>query len=195
MINYYQIASEYLCNRVGNAYAIVPESIKENENFYSFTWQSREYLETRNIGDMMIGQGYEFLHKKDLRFFGFGSGTSYEQALSEITEKIRLEARIRERKPDFELNKFFDLQIIRVHNKQALVDILLKHSLSYTQPETVGSRTFRIPKPYNRKLLNEHLQELPLVLSDVSTHILPYLTDELLNNACSEFDLIPHGRN
>lgn len=192
MNNYLKIATEYISAEVGDDFAIVKDSIVDLNNLYCFVYQTKEYLNTGNFHAMAVGQGYHFINKNNNRIFSYGSGFSFEEALADIKRSLIIEAGIRKHKSCFELQKRFDIQINQISKKQLLIDLLKKHAITYVIPEIVGDSIFRIPKKYNSKVLEERFQELPAIFKGIGIDTCLYLTDELINTECCEFDLICH---
>lgn len=189
---YLAIATEYVNNEIGTDFAIVPESIRDLEDVFCFTFQTKAFLETGDFSAMTVGQGYNFILKKDNRHFSYGSGFSFEEALDDLRKKIAMEARIKAFKADFELDSAYSIQIHQIRKKQLVVDVLLKHHLQYVIPEVVGDSIFRISRKYKATDILTRLNDLPVTFNLIPSNTLIYLIDELLKlNVCT-FELIPY---
>lgn len=94
MDSYFEIANVYIITEVGEDCAIVMESIQDLDDFYCFTYQSKSYLKMGNNELMWVGQGYNFIHKKDKRIFSYGSGFPLETALHDLRERLRIETKV-----------------------------------------------------------------------------------------------------
>lgn len=189
---YLDLAKKYINTEIGTDFAIVPEGINDLEDFFSFTYQTKEFLETGNFSAMTIGQGYHFIHKKDQRIFPYGSRLSFEEAMNDLREKLAIEVRIKTHKVNFELDVRYNIQINQIRNKQLVIDLFIKHRLEYIIPEVVGDSIFRISKPYKKNELLLRLDNLPTTFSEIQGHDMSYLIDDLLKSACCDFDLILH---
>lgn len=188
--SYFEIANVYILTKVGEDCAIVMESIQDLDDFYCFTYQSKSYLKMGNNEPMLVGQGYNFIHKKDKRIFSYGSGFPLETALHDLRERLRIETKVKRVKNNFELEKQFDLLVTTIHKKQIFIDTFLKFDISFVTPEIVGDSTFRIPKRYTKNVLLEKIKDLPASFKSINSRSCLYLADDLIKNECCDFDLI-----
>lgn len=190
MINYIAQANQHLSATYGDEFAILEESIVDLDQFYCFTYQSKEFVRTRNPSTRVAGQGYTILNKEDNRFFGFGSRHSLKEALKILEGNLLTEKRIRRHKPQFELTTRYDLQVNTIKKLQVLIDKLSAFEMRYVIPEVVGDSIFRIPRRYDKRLLKNKLMNLPVTFHDVVDIL--RITDELLTSDCCEFELLQH---
>lgn len=190
MDSYLEIANAYILTEAGEDCAIVMESIQDLENFYCFTYQSKSFLKTGNYEFMWVGQGYNFIHKKDKRIFSYGSGFPLEKALHDLRERLRIETKVKRVKNNFELEKQFDLLVTTIHKKQIFIDTFLKFDISYLTPEIVADSTFKIPKRYTKNVLLEKIKDLPASFKSINSRSCLYLADELIKNESCDFELL-----
>ena len=109
--SYYKIASEFISS-INQECAIVDESIHDLPDLYCFTYQSKKYMKSKNINDLLVGQGYYFIHKSDKRIFQFSSGFSYEESLERIRKDLILEQKVRILYPKYDIRKKYDITIL-----------------------------------------------------------------------------------
>ncbi len=194
METYLEIAQNYITKEIGEDFVITADCISDLNDFFAFIYQSKKFLETSDSRYAYAGIGYTFIYKTDNRIFPYGSGYSFEDALSELKGKISQEIKIRKILPQFDLQKRFDLKILKILKKQILIDTLLKFNFTYIIPEQVGSSIFRIAKDYKKKLFFERLNHSPIVFHGVDQDTLPELIIELMKNETCEFDIQEHQK-
>jgi hypothetical protein len=192
MDTYLDIAKEYISTAIGTDFAIVPESIHDLEDVFSFSYQTRTFLETGNFSYMTVGQGPTFIHKKDDRIFHYGSRFSFEEALNDLRKKLETETRIKTHTADFDLDTRYNLQINRIKKKQLLIDTLVAHKIEYIIPEIVGDSIFRISKTYKFRGLEIRLKELPAIFNATIGNTNVDLINDLIQQDSCEFELIKH---
>jgi hypothetical protein len=190
--NYPKIAKEYIQQEAGNDFDIVEESIVDSELYYSFTYQSKEFLKTGDFKAMYVGQGYIFISKIDDRFFAYGSYLSYEEALELLTDNLSKESKIKRFKPEFDIKVRYDIQIKSIRKKWILIDLLLKYQTKYIIPEIAGETIYRIAKDYKRKDLEDKLNEKDFTFHQISITNGIYLIHDLIETQCCDFDLRLH---
>lgn len=132
--------------------------IEETADYYCFNC----YHPTKNY----VGQGLVFINKSDNRFFEYGSGNLNPK--KDFLKEIMVEKEVRKNFSGFDIQKYYDLKINRIFRRSHLIDKLLDLSLEYTIPEVVGNDIFRIPKSYNRKILEKRLKVLPAEFTNIS---------------------------
>ena len=131
--------------------------IEDTPDYYCFT-----YFHSTKI---YVGQGLIFINKSDEKFFIYGSGNSDPK--TDFLEKIKREKLARKTFPEFDIRKFYNIKIHRILRKMSLIEKLLSLDFVYTIPEIVGSDIFRIPKPYNQKLFEKRLSQLPCEFNNI----------------------------
>lgn len=186
---YLLLSSQYVAGKYGDGFAVVPGSIRDFEDLYCFTFQTKKFLETNNIVDMAVGNGYTFIYKLDNRIFEAGSRFTFEQSLKDLRNKLKVESYIKRQVSNFRLNLDFDLKILEIHQVKLLLDVLDKHELTYIIPEVVGDSIFRISKRYTQTLLQTRLKDLPVIFHGVDHLNCLYLADELLRYNICRFEL------
>lgn len=195
MNEYLLFACQYVAGKYGDGFAVVPGSISDLHDLYCFTFQTKKFLKTNNIVDMAVGNGYIFICKHDNRIFETGSRFTFEQSLKDLRNKLKIESAIKRQIPNFQMNLDFDLRILEIHQVELLVDVLDKHGLTYIIPEGVGDSIFRIPKRYNKALLQRRLKDLPVVFHGMNSSGCLFLIDELLKCNVCRFELLKHQVN
>ncbi|CAL2087356.1 protein of unknown function [Tenacibaculum sp. 190524A02b] len=116
--------------------------------------------------EIYVGQGLIFINKPDERFFIYGSGDNNPKA--DFLEKIKHEKIARKTFPEFDIRKSYNIKINRILRKMSLIEKLLNLDFVYTIPEIVGSDVFRISKPYNQKLFEKRLSQLPCEFNNIN---------------------------
>ena len=131
--------------------------IEDTQNYYCFS-----YFHPTEI---YVGQGLIFINKSDERFFIYGSGN--DDPKTDFIEKIKREKLTRKAFPEFDIRKSYNIKINRILRKMNLIENLLNLDFVYTIPEIVGSDIFRISKPYNQKLFEKRLSQLPCEFNNI----------------------------
>jgi len=131
--------------------------IEDTPDYYCFS-----YFHPTEI---YVGQGLIFINKSDERFFIYGSGNNNPK--TDFIEKIKREKLTRKAFPKFDIRKSYNIKINRILRKMNLIENLLNLDFVYTIPEIVGSDIFRISKPYNQKLFEKRLSQLPCEFNNI----------------------------
>lgn len=127
------------------------KEIEDTPDYYCFCYF--------HPSEIYVGQGLIFINKSDERFFIYGSGD--HDPKTDFLQKIQREKAVRKTFPKFDIRKLYNIKINRILKKMPLIEKLLDLNFEYTIPEIVGSDIFRISKPYNQKLLEKRLGQLP----------------------------------
>ncbi|MDH7914251.1 hypothetical protein [Winogradskyella sp. SYSU M77433] len=75
------LVQNYLAKNL-KGFSIIPESTMESESCFAIFYQSDEYLKSKKIEDMAIGQGPTIVSKIDGKLFQTGSGRFVEDSIN-----------------------------------------------------------------------------------------------------------------
>jgi len=195
MTNYHKIAQQYVSEKIGEDFVVITEHAVDLPDLFCFSYQHRKFQETGDFQYMTIGQGPTCVNKKDQRIFRFNAGYTFEKAIQELQQQLNKEKEIRKAKPQFDLQKHFDVHISKIDTercKEIVQDNLLECGVYYVIPEIVGSCIYRIDTAYRKQLLNDKLSELPRTFHNVDQRNLPDLILNLIKQPYCSFNLEKH---
>ncbi|UKN02728.1 hypothetical protein K6119_04265 [Paracrocinitomix mangrovi] len=193
MGNYSIQAEDFVKTNYGPEFSIVKSSIQDLPDLFCFTFQSVQYLESRNLEDLAVGSGYNFIQKSNNRVFSYGSGHGFDEALDITRAKIRQEEYINDIIPEFDIQKHYNLRILKVHKNQMLLDVLLKYKLTYVVPDVVGNTIYRVLKTYKKNLLTEKLSNTPVTFHGINQNVLPEMIIAISTNSSCEFEIVEYA--
>jgi hypothetical protein len=110
--------------------------------------QSKRYLETGDLRDMLIGPGGTLIEKATGRFIRFGSAYSTKTNLH-IYEAGYLDC------------DNWDLLITSVTRLDEAADLVNALGLDYVEPEVVSGIVWRVPERYSRSRVRQKLEIVP----------------------------------
>jgi len=134
-------------NEIGEDCALLNEETLEKSYGWYFCFQSKRFLETKNLSDMLAGSGGFVVEKVDGRVFRFGSAYSLERNLRAYEAGFKFE--------------LYDLIVESVRNVEQTVLLLNKLDMTYVVPEVEHGVEWKIPKHYTQKQIKQRLEKLP----------------------------------
>jgi len=194
MENYFIIANRLIAETMGTEYAILPESTVDTEDIFGFSYQSKRFLQTRDVMDMVVGQGPVLLSKVDQRLFVYGSAYSIATAMADLWLQLDREKSVRAQFHAFDFRHSYNLTVTRIDKKQQLMESLLRQGMTYILPEVVGEDIFRIPKPYTKLQLENRLKELPTTFHHKTGQWISRFYQENVTWQLCEMELAPYQK-
>jgi hypothetical protein len=152
-------AETWVSETQGPAFALCPGAFIEDESFLVFYWNTKEFLKSNDSRHAVLGPGPTVLDKRDGRVFAYGSGLSMERALAVQKMQSQRETAIRARFRHYDMRKPYRVLIRKIQDHRRLLERLDSFGLSYVIPEIECGVIWRVPKPYDKKVLNKRLAE------------------------------------
>jgi hypothetical protein len=157
-------AATWVDETQGLAFAVCPDAFLEDESFFVFCWNTKEFLESNDLGEAVVGQGPTILEKRDGRVFEYGSAVSMDEALALHKMRSQQETVIRAKFPHYDMRKLYRVFIRKIHDRRRLLQRLDSFGLSYVIPRIEGGVIWRVSKVYDDKVLKKRLSETPPVV-------------------------------
>ena len=136
-------------DEAGDGMAIDRKMIVEKEYGWVLFPNSREYIETGDMKEMLVGSGGVLVLKETGRMIQFGSAFNLETNL-----KI------------FELGYLdhdnWDIVITRIRNEREAVDLICCLGATYVIPECEFGVEWRVPKAYTVRQIQKMIRDVPL---------------------------------
>lgn len=190
-----KIAREYLLENVGDDVDIVEEHVKDLDDLFYFSYQSKEFLKTKNFEDMLIGQGPMFIIKKDGRIVSYGSAFGSREARIDVINKLNKERLIRIFQEDYDIwETDYDLVINKIYERdeERIISMLLKYKTQYTLTNQDKETSYHF---FNKDQLQKKFKKLPLNLGKLFNDSLYNVLVELINNyPYCEFTLLQESK-
>lgn len=171
----YQEAIKIAENRIPSDCALFLEETIEKSYGWYFCFQSKEYIETGNISEMLLGNGGFLVEKENGNVIEFGSAYSPEKNF-EIYEK------------GFLIEKL-DLVITKVFDLRESVRLLHRLHLTYFEPEFAAVATWKTPKIYNEKQIKDAVSKLPCVFKNQNFYFRYDEFQKIEKSKCFEYEL------
>lgn len=176
-----KIARQYLLENVGDDVDVVEEYAEDFEDLFYFSYQSKEFLKTKNFEDMLIGQGPIFIIKKDGRIVDYGSVWGSKKARIDIITKLNKERLIRIFQEDYDIWQHnYSLVINKIYeeDKEGIISLLLKYKLQYILTNQNKESSYHY---FNKEQLQKKFKKLPLNLGNRFNDFLYNVLVELIN--------------
>ncbi|MCX8531607.1 YrhB domain-containing protein [Chryseobacterium luquanense] len=190
-----KIARQYLLENIGDDVDVVQESVEDFEDLFYFSYQSKEFLNTKNFEDKLIGQGPIFIIKKDGRIVSYGSAFGSREARIDVINKLNKERLIRIFQEDYDIwETDYDLVINKIYerDKERIISMLLKYKTQYTLTNQNKETSYHF---FNKDQLQKKFKKLPLNLGKLFNDSLDNVLVELINNyPYCEFTLLQESK-
>lgn len=170
----FEEAENIALNRIGIDCALLREYITERPYGWHFCFQSKSYIETGNIGEMIIGSGGFLVEKEGGKVIEFGSAFTSDENFK-IYEKGL-----------FGRN---DLIILKVREVNEAVRLLNRLQMKYVKPEFEHGISWKIPKIYNQKQIKEAISKLPCVFKNQNFYFRYDEFQKIEKSKCFEYEL------
>ena len=176
-----KIARQYLLENIGDDVDVVKEYAEDFEDLFYFSYQSKEFLKTKNFEDMLIGQGPIFIIKKDGRIVDYGSVWGSKKARIDVITKLNKERLIRIFQEDYDIwQDNYSLVINKIYedDEEGIISLLLKYKLQYvlTNQNKENSNHY-----FNKEQLQKKFKKLPLNLGNQFNDFIYNVVVELIN--------------
>jgi len=176
----FEEAKKIALNNISSDCGILPDSIIEKSYGWHFNFQSKKFIETGNISDMLIGSGGFIVEKDSEIVIQFGSAYSLEKNF-EIYEK------------SFS-RKNLDLVITKVFDLSESVRLLNRLSMTYLETEVRDGIEWKIPKIYNEKQLKNAILSLPCTFHNQNFYFRYDEFQKINDSKCFQYELREHRR-
>lgn len=155
--------------------ALIEESIMEKPYGWYFNSQSRKYLESGDVSDMLLGSAGFLVERKSGRVIGFGSGKPVEQWLADYEQGYT--------------NDWYDLTVLSVRRLERTVDLLIRLEVMEEITEVEHGIGWKMRKPYTREKLRALLAELPCRFVQQHGYYRVKVFREMEQSRCCEFEV------
>ena len=169
-----QIARE----RIGPNCGLLEDSIIEKPYGWFLSFQSKAFLRSGDISDMLVGSSGFIVERADGRVFGFGSAYPPEKWIANYEKGFKYNS--------------YDLTITDVRCMPTTVKLLEKLDMIYVIPEEQYGVVWRIPQQYTAKQLREALQHLPCTFRRQQFDYRVEVFDEINAAGCCTYTLQEH---
>ena len=171
-------AQKIALNKIGADCALLRDELIEKPYGWYFRLQSKKYIETGNISDMLVGSNGFLVEKETGNVVEFSSAYSLEKNF-EIYEKGFLRRNL-------------DLVITKVFDLREAVRLLNRLQMKYIEPEIAHGVEWKVPKVYNEKQIKEAISNLPCVFQNQNFYFRYDEFHKIDNSKCFEYDLRKH---
>jgi hypothetical protein len=158
--------------------ALMDECILEKPYGWYFCYQSKTYLRTRNVSDLLVGSGGFIVSKENGAFFEFGSGRSLQQNFAAYESGFKYES--------------YDLVIRRVNNLAQTIDFLMELPIYYVIPELEHGVEWKIPRPFTEAMFEEKLSSLPSTFSNLKLNLYYEIFLERAPSNFCEYEMVQY---
>jgi hypothetical protein len=171
-------AKQIALAEIGSDYALLENCTVEKPYGWYFCSQSKKFIESGNISDMLVGCGGFIVSKTEGRIFHFGSAYSLEENFEAYEKGFRDER--------------WDLVVTRVGDSQQTAMFLHKLNMSFVEPEEAHDVIWKVPRRYNQKQIKLMLEKLPAMFQNQNFHFKYLLLEELKYSGYCEFEIRKH---
>jgi len=176
----FEDAKTIALGELGADCALLEESTSEKPYGWYFCFQSKKFLETKNVRDSLAGSGGFIVEKTDGRVFHFGSAYSLERNLRAYEAGFKFE--------------LYDLIVKRVRNLEQTVSLLNKLDMTYTVPEVEHGVEWKVPKHYTQKQIKQRLEKLPATFEKQRFYFRFEVFEEINLARCCEYEIQEHSK-
>ena len=177
MIDYAQaekIAIEY----IGADCGLVETATLEKPYGWYFCGQSKTYLQTGDVSDMLFGSGGFVVEREEGRIFGFGSLYPLETWFANYEKGFKYDS--------------YDLMIVSVADVKTTVRLLHKLDMNFVVPEIAHGVEWKIPRSYGKIQIQSQLRRLPCIFRNQRFWHRVEVFDDLNASKCCSFELHEH---
>ena len=150
---------------------------------------SKEFLDTGDIGNSLIGFGPLVVDKENGFVILYGSSTSEKNAIERFRKLRADKMLIKQDFPEFDYQSLYNMKISKIHDTNKLVATMINLGFSYTIPEIEGDTIWRIPKRYNAKTLNDRFNALPSEFMEITADCLLSFNNKVKEVNLCEFEI------
>lgn len=171
----FEEAKTIALNNINSDCEILLDSIIEKPYGWYFNYQSKKYIQTGNISEMLVGSGGFLVEKESGNIINFSSAYALKKNF-EIYEKGFL-------------RKSLDLSITKIFDQNESVRFLNRLHMTYTEFEIENGIEWKTPKTYNEKQIKKAISNLPCTFQNQNFH---YRFDEFQkidDSKCFEYEL------
>ena len=177
MISFEQ-AKQIALAEIGADSALLEDCTIEKSYGWYFCSQSKKFIESGNISDLLIGGGGFIVDKTAGQVFHFGSAHSLEENFEAYEASFRDER--------------WDLIVTRVWDAQPTAMLLHKLDMRFVEPEEAHGVIWKVPQSYNQKQIKLMLEKLPAMFEKQNFHFKYQLLEELKYSGYCEFEIRKH---
>jgi hypothetical protein len=177
MINFEQargIAKEH----IGPECDVVEQATIEKPYGWYFHGQSKKFLATGNIDDMLVGSGGFLVERENGRIVEFGSAYPSETWLANYEKGFKYDA--------------YDLEILQINDLPETLKALSMLDMQCVIPEWQYGVEWRIPKTYTVKDLERLLANSPCIFKGQAFWHRVEIFDQINQTQCFTYALTEH---
>lgn len=166
--------------KIGPDCALVESETIEKPYGWCFFGQTRTFLETGDIGTMLIGTGGFIVERKDGRVFEFGSAYPRETWIANYERGFKFDR--------------YDLIISSVSAIETTMRLLARLDMQYVVPEEDNGTVWVIPRRYTRNELRTLLTQLPCTFANQVFWHMVDVFKEVDASQCCIYELKEHSQ-
>lgn len=164
--------------KIGPDCALVDSATLEKPYGWYFLGQSRAYLETGDIGKMLVGSGGFIVERDSGRVFVFGSAYPRERWIANYERGFKYDR--------------YDLNVVAVSDFRMAVGLLQRLGMQYVIPEEENGTTWMVPQNFTQDRIREKLARLPCVFANQAFWHRVDIFDEIDASGCCRYELHEH---
>lgn len=171
----FEDAEKIALKTIGEDCALYYENIIEKPYGWYFNFQSKKYIETGNLSEMLFGSGGFIIEKEDGKVVELGSAYSLDKNF-EIYEKGFLKSN-------------YDLIVKRVKDLNQSVRLLHSLRMYYIEPEFAYGVEWKISITFNEKQIKNALSNLPYTFPNQNFSSSFERFQEIDDSKCLDYEL------
>jgi hypothetical protein len=162
---------------------LLESSTLEKSYGWVFFWNSKRYLETRNIRFSVAGGGPVIFERSNGKMMMLGGALPSDKSIEEYERNYE---------KGFTLEPK-NLSILKVRDQRVTVDLLHRLNMKYVTPEIEYGVEWRIPKTYTIREIKDHLSSLPCTFTKQIFWNKFDIFDQMNETKCCEYVLSEHS--
>lgn len=131
---------------------VIPDFCIESPTGWILSVNSKDYIKTRDIGDLIFGQGYHLVLKETSKVYEFNSGFTFGNSIEDIFNIYEL---------GFLEHQEWEIEIVNINNMIKTIKTLSQIGVEYTSTERVSQTDWNIPQKYDFFQIWHRLQHMP----------------------------------
>jgi Immunity protein 35 len=148
----FEEAKQIALDKIRPDCALIDDATMEKSYGWYFRYQSKAYIQSGDVRDMLFGSGGFIVERDDGYVFEFGSRYPLERNLAAYEAGFKYDT--------------YDLTILSVSDILQTVRLLLSLRMKYVIPEEENGTVWKIPQGYTEVQIRSALASLPYTFLD-----------------------------
>ncbi len=174
----FEEAKQIALDKIRPDCALIDDATMEKSYGWYFRYQSKAYIQSGDVRDMLFGSGGFIVERDDGYVFEFGSAYPLERNLVAYEAGFKYET--------------YDLTILSVSDIQQTVRLLLSLRMKYVIPEEENGTVWKIPRGYTEVQIRSALTSLPYTFLDQKFHFQYEVFLSIDKAGCCKYQLHGH---